>query len=114
MVAPRAEPRQELAAEHRRGTEAAAEEAPAVAALFRHQQRREGVLRIGRKEGREILRQRLRADEGAFNLVEIGAARVGGRSRKRRAQVGRGGVGGRAKSVPAPAEGEVALIDAKE
>ena len=59
VVAQFAERRPAMVADHLRGIEGAAEEAPAVAALLGHQQRREGVLRVGRDERREIPEQRL-------------------------------------------------------
>ena len=66
-----------MVAEHLRGIEGAAEEAPAIAALLRDQQRREGVLAVDRDEGREVRQQRLQPAERRLDLAEVDAARIG-------------------------------------
>src|SRR5437879_2286236 len=77
VVARLAEYRPAMVAEYLRGIEGAAEEASAVAALFRHQQRREGRLRVTSSDRRGGQRQGLTADESAFDLVEIDAPVTG-------------------------------------
>ena len=104
-----------MVAEHLRGIEGAAEEAPAIRALLGNQQRREGVLPVGGNEERRNSQTAAAARViVAFDLVEVDAARIGGGGRQRRQRRVRIGVVGRAEAVDALAERDVHLIDAEE
>src|SRR6516165_2854050 len=90
-----------------RGIETAAEQAPAVAAHFGHQQRSHGVLSIGGDQRRERRkRQRLQPRHRQLHLAEIDPA-VGARGKLL-------SVLGGAEPADALAEHEIELIDAAD